>query len=138
MAIPSGVTVFSLYVGDNNTLTAGSFYPLYMNGVAYHTGLNSNKKTYCFDITASSGTASNSFQFVSATGSFTYGQSTALSGGLYQGGSAAKYPNLVSSAASTTVAIPGIYTFGDGVADTYAGVQVGNSQIYQIHMDCYQ
>ena len=134
MLIGSGVNgIFSLYGGDGATLTAGNFYPLYKNGVAYQ--VTTGKTAYCFNITDSVGTAAIAFQLLSATASFTFNQSTALTGGVYQCGAAAKDCAQGGAAISTIYGQPGTYQFA---AQTYAGFQAGNSQVYQIHMDCFE
>jgi hypothetical protein len=130
----SGVNgIFSLFSGNNSTATAGNFYPFYKNGVAYQ--VTGGKTAYCFNITASSGAASSFFQLLSATASFTWNQSTALTGGVYQCGAAATYCAVANSTVAVPAPYPGVYSFG---ASTYVGMQAGNSQYYQIHMDCYE
>ncbi len=125
--------VFSLYGGTGAALTADSFYPLYKNGVAYQ--VTTGKTAYCFNATLVSSVTNVYFQLLSATASFTFGQSSALTGPVYQAGATTKYVNNSGPTASAQVPIPGTYTFG---ALTYVGFQAGNSQQFQIHLECYE
>lgn len=131
--------VYTVVAGDMNTNAVGaSFYPFYApGGAGFHTGIN--KKAYCFSAMGGSTVAWLSFQFVTSTVAITFGQSTALTNPTYTGGATAKYPlNTGNSAANAKGRVPGIYIFGDGVNDTYVGIQTFSSaQTIAVQMDCY-
>ena len=124
--------IFSLYVGG--TLTAGNYYPLYRNGVAYQ--VTSGKTAYCFDITSLCTNASYSGQLFSATASFASGAAS-ITGGVYQCGVTPGYCIVSSPTASTTTVVPGVYSFGSG---TYPGfvAYTGSTPVWQLHMDCFE
>lgn len=129
ISIPSTATVFTIFAGDSSTVTTGNFYPFYKDGVAFQAGANG---TRCFNLVIIPTTANTSIQLVSATASFAFNAGS-LTGGVFQGGATGKYL-VPTQAAATQTTWSGIYKFG---ASTYGGFQAGNTQAFQMHMDCY-
>jgi hypothetical protein len=128
----SGVNgMFTLFVGGS--MIGGDYYPLYKGGSAYQ--VTSGKTAWCSNIKASSSTASESFQFISATASYTFGQSTALTGGVYQCGANSTYCNFTGTTSNLQGPVPGFYSFGSA---TYPGIQAGGTYTYTVSLDCYE
>lgn len=121
--------VFTISAGDwVGSLTAGNFYPFYKDGVAYQ--VTSGKTAYCWGLTGKAGAAS-AIQLVSATASFAYNAGS-ITGGVYQGGVAGKYPQVFTTAYGR---VPGTYSFA---ATTYPGIQAGASNAIMAKMDCVE
>ena len=133
--------VFSLYGGSGTgSGQAGHFFPLYQNGLNGSTSgyrVASGKTAYCFNLTAAASTGGDTFQLVSDTAIIAGGTAgtTTLTAGVYQGGAAGAYVDVVGPTAGVPAPLPGIYTFG---SLTYVGVQITASVVYYIHLDCYE
>ena len=127
--------VFSIYGGNGGTnQTTGNYYPFYYNGAPFHTG--AGKHAYCFDKAGLASTANLDFQLVSSSIAINFNQSAALTNGIYQCGAAGVYCD--RTAGTTKSPLAGLYTFGDGVNDAYAGFQSNSSaQSYELSMQCY-
>lgn len=129
-------SVFTVLCGADSNASAGNYYPCYKNGAAFSTG--ANKKAYCFNGRVKVNTTNIAFQFVSATASFTFNQSSALTGGVYSCGADLRYCIDAGPTAGVYNPIPGVFTFGDGTNDTFIGWQSGYStQVFKISMECY-
>lgn len=106
---------FTLY-SFPGTNTSGNSSPFYKNGVAYQVPVGKTFKAT--KICINTGLASSQVQLVSSTAAIANNDATALTGGIYQAGSAGVYPLISSKNAkehlcySTTYSVPASAYFG--------------------------
>lgn len=122
---PNTQGYFTIWAGSN-TYTAGNFSYFLKDGTPYQ--VTAGKTLKVVKICMESATASESCQLVSSTASIAFNTSTALTGGIFQGGAAGQYVMEADTTAhafrcfSETYSIP---------ASAFVGYQCGTSTFHQ-------